>query len=387
MIHWRGALALAAGVLVAGCAGLPPPAAARAAPMPPSPPSALITPAGGVRLSSADDRTRTAPLPWGAARASSLLPGDVLIADSGAHRLLMVTPGGRVVWRYPGSGGPSPLGYMDDAFFTPGYLGVVTNEENSNTIAIIGFRSRRVVWSYGQPGVAGSSSGLLNTPDDALVRNTRSGQQVTVADINSERVLVINRSSKAVVTQYGRAGVYRANPPRTLAAPNGAFPGPAGSMLITEIGGNSASLISSEGRLEYTIHFPPPLSYPSDANFTPNGNIICAFYTKPGAIAEFSPSGKLLWLYRPTSGSGALNHPSLARMLSNGLVLATDDLNDRVIVINPSTNSIVWQYGHRGVPGLAPGYLVQPDGLDLLPTGANPGGPIASPGLRPAAGG
>lgn len=386
MTHWRGALALAAGVLVAGCASLPPPVPAPAAPTPPSPPAAL-TPTGGARLPSTDDRTPAAPLPWGATRSSSLLPGDVLIADSGAHRLLMVTPGGRVVWRYPGSGGPSPLGYMDDAFFTPGYGGVVTNEENANTIAIIGFRSRQVVWSYGRPGVAGSSAGLLNTPDDALVRNTPSGQQVTVADINSERVLVINRSSKAIVTQYGRAGVYRANPPQTLAAPNGAFPGPAGSLLITEIGGNSASLISSAGRLEYTIHFPAPLAYPSDANFTPNGNIICAFYTHPGAIAEFSPSGQLLWLYRPTSGAGELNHPSLARMLSNRLVLATDDLNDRVVLIDPSTNAIVWQYGHRGVPGLAPGYLVQPDGLDLLPAGASPGGPVQSPGLRRAAGG
>jgi hypothetical protein len=38
-----------------------------------------------------------------------------------------------------------------------------------------------------------------------------------------------------------------------------------------------------------------------------------------------------------------------------------------VIVISPKTNRIVWQYGHDGVPGSAPGYLANPDGVDLAP--------------------
>ncbi|HWF82551.1 MAG TPA: hypothetical protein VN695_18405 [Streptosporangiaceae bacterium] len=39
----------------------------------------------------------------------------------------------------------------------------------------------------------------------------------------------------------------------------------------------------------------------------------------------------------------------------------------RVIVINPRTHKVVWQYGHTGVPGRAPGYLDDPDGVDLVP--------------------
>ena len=38
-----------------------------------------------------------------------------------------------------------------------------------------------------------------------------------------------------------------------------------------------------------------------------------------------------------------------------------------MIVIDPVTNRIVWQYGHTGVPGSAPGYLHDPDGVDLTP--------------------
>ena len=49
-------------------------------------------------------------------------------------------------------------------------------------------------------------------------------------------------------------------------------------------------------------------------------------------------------------GAAALNHPSLALPLPNGNILVNDDYNDRVIVISPKTNRIVWQYGHAGVP-------------------------------------
>src|SRR5206468_2571330 len=38
-----------------------------------------------------------------------------------------------------------------------------------------------------------------------------------------------------------------------------------------------------------------------------------------------------------------------------------------IIVIDPRTKRIVWQYGHLGVPSAAAGYLSKPDGLDLLP--------------------
>lgn len=53
--------------------------------------------------------------------------------------------------------------------------------------------------------------------------------------------------------------------------------------------------------------------------------------------------------------------------LPNGDILANDDHNDRVIVVDPRTDKIVWQYGHRGVPGSAPGYLANPDGVHMAP--------------------
>ena len=49
------------------------------------------------------------------------------------------------------------------------------------------------------------------------------------------------------------------------------------------------------------------------------------------------------------------------------MIAVTDDWHHRVVVIDPRTKRIVWQYGHLGVASSAPGYLSKPDGLDLLP--------------------
>ena len=36
-------------------------------------------------------------------------------------------------------------------------------------------------------------------------------------------------------------------------------------------------------------------------------------------------------------------------------------------VIDPNSDTIVWQYGHTGKPGSKPGYLHTPDSVDLFP--------------------
>ena len=81
-------------------------------------------------------------------------------------------------------------------------------------------------------------------------------------------------------------------------------------------------------------------------------------------MVEFTASGQLRWRF------GGLDHPSLALPLPNGDILVNDDYNHRVIVIDPVSNRIVWQYGHTGVAGSKPGYLNNPDGVDMTPPGS-----------------
>ena len=309
---------------------------------------------------------------WRSNQPNKILPYDVLIADAHNNRILLVNPERQIVWQFPPPGQPSPLHDDDDVFFGPRFDEIITNEEDHHRITIVDFRTGRIVWTYGHPDVAGSAPGYLNTPDDAFLYD-RDGGLITVADIRNQRILFIDRRTKRVLRQYGHTGVMRIDPPRYFSAPNGDFPAPQQGMLVTQINGNDAVLLDRTGQIEWTVRFPKSLYYPSDANFTPSGNVICAFYTDPGAVVIMSPTGKLLWQYYVTSGPGKLNRPSLAVQLLNDMVLLNDDFNHRVIVIDPRTKRIVWQYGHTGVPGSAPGYLNDPDGVDVLPAGVVPG--------------
>jgi hypothetical protein len=339
---------------------------------------------GAAPAPSAASRARVAPRHvlrsalW-RGRPTAVLPGDLLIADSYNNRIIIVNPQKQIIWQFPkpGTRPNVPFNRPDDGFFGPHFDEIITNEEDFDTIAIINFRTERIVWEYGHrtatAGVPGSAPGYLNTPDDAFLLEPKGQSIVTVADIRNQRILFINRKTRAILKQYGETGVQVVNPPTTWGAPNGDFPAPHGGMLVTQINGQDAVLLNRAGHVVYTVHF--PFSYPSDANFTPSGDIICAFYDDPGAIVIMSPSGQLLWQYYVTSGPGMLNHPSLAVQLPNGMIAANDDYNDRVIVINPRTKQIVWQYGHTGVPGSAPGYLNIPDGMDYLPPGIVPGNP------------
>ena len=295
---------------------------------------------------------------------SSPLPGYLMIADRDNNRILIVNPRKRVVWRFPTPGAlPGGLQFAgpDDAFVSANHRDIITNEEFSDTIAVISLAAHpRVVWQYGHQGVQGSGPGFLAHPDDAYLLPNGT---VQVADIINCRVLWLNKA-KRIVRSLGTSGDCAHDPPRAMLQPNGDTPLPDGGVLVTEIGG-WIDRFSRTGRLEWSIK--APTGYPSDAQLLPDGNVLVAGFNTPGRIDILTPRGRIVWTYGPPSGPGALDRPSLAVALPNGTIAATDDWHHRVVVIDRATRRIVWQYGHDEVPGTAPGYLRKPDGLDLLP--------------------
>jgi hypothetical protein len=298
------------------------------------------------------DRVR--PPPHGAERPPGPLPADLLIADRDNNRILIVSPSKRILWTYGGLRGP------DDAFFTPGGRTIITNEEFHETIAEVSIRHRGVVWTYGHAGLAGSSAGYLNTPDDAY--RLPDGKTV-VADIGNCRIVWIDRHHRV---SRVRGGSCVHDPPRGFASPNGDTPLPDGGLLVTEIGG-WIDRLDRRGRLVWSVRSPVP--YPSDAQLLPNGRILVVSFTVPGKIVVMDRRGRVHWTFGAAAGRNMLAKPSLAIRLTNGFIAANDDYNDRVIVINPRTKRIAWQYGHTGVPGRRHGFLDKPDGIDLAPAG------------------
>ncbi len=181
----------------------------------------------------------------------------------------------------------------------------------------------------------------------------------------ARRELLIAPGAHTVLHQWGTPGQGYHQPPTNYGAPNGVFPTPDGHFLVTEIRGDWVDSIDLHGHVYFTAH-PAGIAYPSDSNQIGPDKYVTVDYSQPGQILIFDHTGNALWRYRPT-GADALDHPSLALPLPNGDIVCNDDFNHRVIVVDPHTNTIVWQYGHTGVAGSAPGYLNNPDGLDLVP--------------------
>ena len=293
------------------------------------------------------------------------LPGDVLIADKLNNRLLIVDPEGRVRWQFPRPGdlrhGQS-FRIPDDAFFTPDGRDIIATEEDDFVIRIIDVATHRIVYRYGTPGVPGHTPEHLWNPDDAIVLP---GGDIVSADIKNHRIITIAPGGRRIAHQLGTPGYGYHNPPTNWGAPNGAFPLPDGHLLVTEIRGDWVDDISRSGHVYWATH-PPGVAYPSDTNQVAPNRYLTVDYSSPGQALIFDRSGHAIWRYRP-SGRNALDHPSLALPLPDGNILLNDDFNHRVIVIDRRTKRIVWQYGHTGVAGRAPGYLDNPDGVDVVP--------------------
>src|SRR5581483_5772726 len=91
----------------------------------------------------------------------SALPGNVLIADRSNSRLLIVSPRGQIVWRFPRRGdlrrGQS-FRVPDDAFFADGGRRIVATQEDDFVISVIDVATHRIVYRYGHPGVHGATA-------------------------------------------------------------------------------------------------------------------------------------------------------------------------------------------------------------------------------------
>ncbi|MGH3261026.1 MAG: hypothetical protein ACRDNS_03420, partial [Trebonia sp.] len=295
-----------------------------------------------------------------------VLPGPLLIADKGNNRLLVVDPQGRVLWQWPQPGdlaAGQSFRIPDDAFFTPDGKNIVATQEDDFAITEINIATRKIVWRYGHPGVPGSGPGYLWNPDDAM---QLPDGNVIAADIKNCRLVQLKPGTPAPIWTAGRLGTCRHDPPASFGSPNGVFPLPNGHFLVTEINGDWVDEIDLAGHVYWSTR-PPGIRYPSDSSQYKPGQYLSVDYSSPGQVLIFDSTGHQLWRWNPASGPGRLNHPSLAEALPNGDIVLNDDWNHRVIVIDPTTNKIVWQYGHTGVPGSAPGYLNTPDGQDLAP--------------------
>ncbi len=84
-------------------------------------------------------------------------------------------------------------------------------------------------------------------------------------------------------------------------------------------------------------------------------------------------AGDIVWQYGQFGVTGfgfnQLNTPVQNTFLPNGNVLITDQGNERIIEVQRSDNTIVWQYGQNGVVGIGRNQLSNPNAAELLDNG------------------
>ena len=304
------------------------------------------------------------------------LPGsglteNVLIADRNNNRLLAISPEGQIV-------ATMPQETPSDAYLSSTGHTVFVTEHEQSVVKVRRVDSGSVSYIYGVSRKRGSADNRLHDPQTA--QETSSGS-VVIADRGNCRILFVdpNASSHVPVGSWGKPGscTHRVTAqPFTFAFPDSAFAASNGDIVVTEPSPAWVDILSKDEALVSAVQLSDFLA-PQDANEYAPDKVIVVDRTHPGKVAEFgyvtsATTVVAHWTYSPTSGTGELNKPSLALVLPNGNVIVADSGNDRVIIIDPKTNKIVWQYGHRGKAGAKPGYLHTPDSIALVPS-APPG--------------
>ena len=291
-----------------------------------------------------------------AGSSTSALAGNILVADRNNNRVVALTPQGRLVWTARLTG-PS------NAFPSSTGRSITVTQPGAFVVLQLAVADRKAFYRYGHSGHPGSSNDHLRDP--ATAQELSDGRLV-IADKSNCRILFLTPPKHSPTTKLGTPGSCVHAPPKSLAYPDSVFPAVGGGIVVTELDPKWVDVLSATGTVVAMMQV-PGLSAPDDAYEYSKDKLIATSHTHPGVVEEFNTADKVTWTYDPTSGAGELDRPSLAEVLPDGDVLVCDSGNDRVVVIDPQTDTIIWQYGHTGKPGSKPGYLHTPDSAVLVP--------------------
>ncbi len=189
---------------------------------------------------------------------------------------------------------------------------------------------------------------------------------ILIADQFNNRVIEVDPATHMVVWQFGTGSSVAG--PKTVVAVNDAER--VGSLTLMSGTGTPAGatpdcpngcpdnrvlLVNAQGQIVWQYGMagiagsgPNQLNAPVCSVFLPKGVILITDQGNQRVIGVTMFDKKIAWQYGTTgvSGSGPnqLNNPNSAELLENGNVLIADESNNRVIEVNPNNNQIVWSY-------------------------------------------
>ena len=319
-------------------------------------------------------------------------PGNILVADQFNNRVIEVDRAGHIVWQF-GKGpndfsGQSIIGENDaqrvGAFTLISGTGdppvpagsapptgdlcpdLVNGCPDNRVVLIDPFG--RIVWQYGQFGVANSGPDQLNTPVQAT---WLPDGHVLITDQANERVIEVTLSKK-IVWQYGMTGV-AGNGPDQLNNPNSAELLPNGHILIADENNNRAIEVTHDSAKTIVATFSAggTASGVAFASRLPNGDTLLTD-SNNSRVVEVNRADKPVWQYFTTDPAGHPTTmptgnpaplPTRAIRLRDGETLISDQFNNRVIEVVPTGSlggTIERQLGTLNVFGIGNGLLDAP---------------------------
>lgn len=289
--------------------------------------------------------------------------GNVLIADQFNNRVIEVNRSHQIVWSFgdgSSTAGPHSIVAPNDAqrvgsMTLMSGTGAPAGAEptcpdgcGDNRVILVN-RQGKIVWQYGQVGIAGSDFNQLNAPVCSVFLPTH---HVLITDQGNQRVIEVNVRHQ-ILWQYGTTGVSGADA-NQLNNPNSAELLENNHVLIADESNNRVIEVTRDHQIVWSYGNPNDTSIlngPAFASRLPNGNTLIADASN-NRVIEVTPSGAVTFEYDTNTRSGSVAQPLPTRAvrLENGDTLISDQFNHQVIEINPA-KEIVFSQGTVGVAG------------------------------------
>ncbi len=279
-------------------------------------------------------------------------PGDILIADQFNNRVIEITPSGNIIWTF--GMGPNDfsqqsiigvndaqrvgsLTLMAGTGTPPNVIPQATNGAVDNRVILVD-RFGRIVWQYGQFGVAGAGPDQLNTP----VQSTfLPNNDVLITDQANNRIIEVTMQKK-IVWQYPGPNT---NASAQLNSPNSAELLQNGHILIADLNDNRAIEVTRAHVIVKTFTASGTMSNCAFASRLANGHTLLTDSGNSRAV-EVDAHDVVVWQFAtdtdPLSVQAPL--PTRAVRLRNGDTLISDQFNNRVIRVSQA-KQIVASYG------------------------------------------
>ena len=295
-------------------------------------------------------------------------PGNILISDQFNNRIIEVNPVTKdIVWSFgsgnsslcnPGPGaiiGTNDAERLSDGLTLIAGTGLPAGASNfmskgciDNRIIVVN-QVGQIVWQYGQAGVTGSGSDMLNAPVFAI---QLPNHNFLITDQGNNRIIEVNKE-KQIVWSYGPT-----SGPGVLNSPNSAELLPNGDILIADQNNNRAIEIARDGNMVWQYNI--GLQAVAFASRLPDGHTLIVD-SGHSRIVEINKQRNIIFQYftNATSGSNPSPTPSNAVRLVNGETSIADQFNDRIIIIDSKGNA-VFQYGMTNMTGVGTSELNAP---------------------------